>query len=512
MAFRYVLAELMRVRYVAPEKELQTTFEGVASRVKKVDDRVGGAAWSLPISNWKERPRVADSLDFYDTEAVMRKAFDKDWSLAIRTHGLADFIKRLDDGESDDEEETANEQGDVVKVVKKVDEDGDGVDDDEVVEVALVLWKHHKLIYAMFDVYSSMSSASGAVDVTRISSNAYRRFLKDSRLVIGGKVASAGNFDQIFVLVNAKDEGPRGQKKAKVGGAHGAAADTAGEDDDSRALNRQEFFQCLVRNAMLRYVATGEEADVSRAIDKMFTDDLSPAMAEVDGCLQDSNAFRELACYNWETDDILTEHKASLRAIFEGYCNSSNPDAQLNALLSLEEWLALLTDTELIDGEFTQREAILAFVWSRHRVIDERIKGSRVKLTNLSLEDFYEALMRVSTMKALPTDDELTEAFLSGNFGEEEVPDAGVFILTTKQRAANDKKLTLAYDQWLKDHANSWNSPPRQKYHRCLAHLIELLVRTIDGRSMGEDDLLLTKREVIMYKERKDLDRQNSKR
>ena len=151
----------------------------------------------------------------------------------------------------------------------------------------------------------------------------------------------------------------------------------------------------------------------------MFTDDLTPAMAEVDGVLQDSNAFRELACYNWETDDILTEHKASLKAIFDGYSNSSNPDAQLNALLSLDEWLALLTDTELIDGEFTQREAILAFVWSRHRVIDERIKGSRVKLTNLSLEDFYEALMRVSVMKALPTDDELTEAFLSGNFGEE---------------------------------------------------------------------------------------------
>lgn len=58
------------------------------------------------------------------------------------------------------------------------------------------------------------------------------------------------------------------------------------------------------------------------------------------------------------------------------------------------------------------KDAVLAFVWSRHRVVDERLKASRIKMENLSLEDFYEALMRVAVVKALPTDDELTEAFL----------------------------------------------------------------------------------------------------
>lgn len=208
---------------------------------------------------------------------------------------------------------------------------------------------------------------------------------------------------------------------------------------------------------MLRYVQTGEDPDVSRAVRRMFERDILPAMKEghggggpgyeghADGALQDSNDFRRRACYMWETDDVITEHKKAIKAIFDGYAKGeAGGDAALQELLSLEEWQALMTDAELIDDEFTMREAVLAFVWSRHRVVDERPPKARTKLTNLSLEDFYEALMRVATMKGLPTDDELTEAFLAGDFGDEEVPDAGTYVLTMRNDPTDKKQVWRA--------------------------------------------------------------------
>ena len=85
------------------------------------------------------------------------------------------------------------------------DADGDGIEDDEVVQVALELHKHHALILSIFDFYAAMASPSGTIDITRISSNAYKRFLKAAKMTVeGSKVATSGNLDEIFVLVNAK--------------------------------------------------------------------------------------------------------------------------------------------------------------------------------------------------------------------------------------------------------------------------------------------------------------------
>ena len=60
------------------------------------------------------------------------------------------------------------------------------------------------------------------------------------------------------------------------------------------------------------------------------------------------------------------------------------------------------------------------------RVVDDTAKRSKAKLENLSVEDFYEALIHVSLMKAMPTDEEIADA------GAE---DAGDFLL--RMRAEN---------------------------------------------------------------------------
>ena len=164
---------------------------------------------------------------------------------------------------------------------------------------------------------------------------------------------------------------------------------------------------------------------------------------------------------------MLIEHLGSIQALFAAAAGADGFDIAnklASALISFSEWMRMVRTFNLIDKEFTVRDASLAFVWSRMRVIDDTAKRSRAKLENLSVEDFYEALIHVSMMKALPTDEEIADA---------DAEDAGDFLI--RMRAENPAGI----DVWIAANAARWDSPPRQPTHRCLAHLLSLLMRTV---------------------------------
>ena len=101
------LSELKRHRFV--QKYLKTQLEEVVVyRASAPSPR----RKALPQvvhrpSVWNLRDTWADSKDWYDTPEVVERAFALDWSRALRTHKLASFIVKNDDGESDEDEEAA---------------------------------------------------------------------------------------------------------------------------------------------------------------------------------------------------------------------------------------------------------------------------------------------------------------------------------------------------------------------------------------------------------------------
>lgn len=54
----------------------------------------------------------SDSGSFLDTEETYKKAFALDWSRALRSHGLANYILKNDDGESEDDDDEEDDSGD----------------------------------------------------------------------------------------------------------------------------------------------------------------------------------------------------------------------------------------------------------------------------------------------------------------------------------------------------------------------------------------------------------------
>jgi len=375
----------------------------------------------------------------------------------------------------------------------------------EVVEVGEALWRHHLQIYRTFDAYASLgATGSGSSSFTHMSFNAFKSFVDDCGLCEstppGSRFVNTAHIDGLFVLVNAAEadiSSARSARKHKASATGevdvDAVAGTLGSfvqgpvvaDCDSRALNRQEFLQCLVRLAIMKHVQTGRIADVSRAVAHFLQVDVIPNLQG--SVLHDANSFRRTACYTEEVDQVLLQHLPSLKAVFTVYARGKGVDMARRAeaeVLSIGEWMKLMKDLDLIDHEFTVREASLAFVWSRMRVIDDAAKKSKLRIESLSLEDFYEALVHVSTMKATPMDSDLDEA---------NVVDAGVFIMKLKENPAE-------YAKWAMVNATKWEDEQRQPHHRCLAHLLSLIVRIIKVSTYTKEDVsaLLEQRHLVV--------------
>ena len=152
----------------------------------------------------------------------------------------------------------------------------------------------------------------------------------------------------------------------------------------------------------------------------------------------------------------------------------------------------MLRDIRMYDDDFTPKEAALVFVWSRMRVVDERPPKSKVRLIQLSFEDFLEGLVRISTIKCLPMDEDIFDAG---------VEDAGEFIEKMRDERPDE------YKRWLSDHMREWDAPLPQPIFRLVEHLCHFVVRSVEttviraGKRFAANDLLLTQAECKAFRE-----------
>ena len=398
-----------------------------------------GPAWTLEKSIWAPRIKWADSKSFYNTEAIHRRMFYLDWERSLEC-GLRGYIARHDDGPSE-------------------------LVDEEIEEVSEVLWEHHELIYLIFDYYASHGSST---DVVSMTLNGYIIFIDEFGLS-DKKVPSATKtaFDQLFIAVDSSNAGGKIEEKY----------------NRKKALDRQEFLQVIVRGAVMKYVMPGVVNDVSTAVHMLCTKVLVPNADP--SIFASSDSTREPMCYNEDVDKVLRKHESSLRVVFKASCKLSGQSTSAgirSRLISYGDWTEFLRIFQLIAKDLTLDDAKLAFLWARMLCDDEQDDMKRLKWTNLSFEDFLEALCRLSVLKAFPTDEEIAEA------GE---ACAGTYL---KALAFND---TNAYEALLEERAPKWGHAPFQPVHRCVDHLISMLIVECQQGQAG--DMVLTEREVALF-------------
>ena len=101
----------------------------------------------------------------------------------------------------------------------------------------------------------------------------------------------------------------------------------------------------------------------------------------------------------------------------------------------------------------------------------------------MPFEGFLEALVRLAMLKALPTDQEITD---SGQ------ADAGAFLRALKE--ADE----AAYKKFLLERRRVWPGEPiaGMELARCVEGLITLIFDIIESRTVGDDDRVLSQAEV----------------
>ena len=380
---------------------------------------------------------VCDSENFYD-DKVLTEMLEMDWERCIQEQPKvkAWFVKQhkkglLSDAIAEAQEELFHELLDIFRT-------------------------HQTHLYNSFDFYAVMGNGT---DAGQIQMNQYSDWLDDCRITEANNVpqCNRGALDRVFIVTNREDD---------------QEENTADANDD-RALMRFEFLEVIMRIAIAKFIDTKKTDSVPAAVKRLLTDHIATNKGEgsCNALIDDPTTFRKIFVYTQETDKVLRKNVTMLNSMFDSYCRNSRQG------MLLKEWLAMLKDFDLFNYDFTSREAKLAYVWSKSRIIDE-VKG-REKIHRMNFFDFMEGLLRIAQLKPLPAPEDITKLFMS-----KEIKEDNLYAWVTISRNPKKAKKVLKRVQ---RRSSDWGARQTRPHHIKLQVLMDVLRISADTDSGHTD-------------------------
>ena len=352
----------------------------------------------------------------------------------------------------------------------------------EIERVEEVLWETQQMYRVIFDYYATLGG-----DMSNISLNLWTQFLNDFNLIDRkSKFCKQSDLDTLFVTIDSlasrvqaqqlKEEedirkgiSPLARKESKelkfgkesTIGASILARDankTAKFDDKRQRFSRVEFVAALVNIAIRKFVDTKEMSDVPAAVSRLLNDVIKPKLRKTH---QSPTEFRLKHLYSKAATEMITEYLPTLKAIFAPLVNRGT--ARKFKLMGIDEWRDFVRAAGLLGLDCSERDATLAFAWSRMCVTDERTEIGHVREECLPFEGFIEALCRLATLKAFPTPEELKKS----------KTDAASYL--DALRLDDDE----AYQRLLRERATEWGSEPTRPLHHSMQSLMSVVIRAI---------------------------------
>lgn len=416
------------------------------------------SAWTLEKSIWWPRRKWTDSKELYDTDGCLIRAMTCDWNRAMEG-GLVKHVTQSYAGGADMHANAVASVG-RSEAEKK----------EEIQEILDALIAHARMIYSVFDFYASLGSS---LDCNTIGFNAYKSFIADAELTIDrSKHCDDSHYDQMFIQVNS----------AGAVAAAAKARETGIKSEGARSFGRAEMMHMFARVAINRQIFDGSCTDVSQAVHELCEWCSSKVEPQA---LASADDFRREYCYVEAVSVVLLAQKRNLRTLFEVYADFPNIKLADQKLLSLEDWMLLLKHLHFFDEAFQQREGVLCFVQSRLRAVDEESERGKKRMKHMNFEDFLEAIVRVSTMKALPTTSEL---LLAG------YADAGLYMVGLMANPT-------AYNVFVEARERHFGDPLSMPIERCVEHLLQLIIRVIESSISGGSgqDGRISKNELMRF-------------
>ena len=263
-----------------------------------------------------------------------------------------------------------------------------------------------------FDFYSVATSSSDSFSVHK---NQFADWAKSCNIPDGESLhCRLGNLNALFDASNVENKkkefssfDTRTERKSKI------AANTVLEVNDDHALMRFEFLSIIVRVAIAKFVQEGTISNVAMAVQRLVDEHVCHYLKMTPAAtlkrfghhgIHSADTWRRSELYTTEMDDLFRPHRRVLRLIFFKYKGKTAQNAGLDEM-DMPHFIKFVEDCNLIDTDYSFRDAKLAFTYSRMRVISDLMEHQ--KSTSISCVDFLEAIARIATIKPLPTDEEL---------------------------------------------------------------------------------------------------------
>jgi len=376
---------------------------------------------------------------------VIFSRYLNDWTATLRLNLQKLIVRHDDDGSAD--------------------ADGDGVPD-EVEEVGAVCYAYNVLYTCAFAYYAEAAYQNGD-DLYLMPLNGWTQFTEDAGLVDkASKFCKRNDMDCIFMAVDAAAANDHKHQLSEMKRApsppkspSAKAGLMLSQGSVKNRLSRYEFLAALVHVAIKKYIMSGELADVSEAVERLFRQIAATIGVST---LPVPDVFRSDGCYTPEVCAVLFHHLGSMRTLYSCLVELD----PRKGLLTYRAWNAFIHASGLIGEDSSERESTLCFIWSVTAVVDGQTVAGKLKEENLPFEGFLEALCRMATVKVLPTDDEVSDNGCS---------DAGTYI---RWLELNDR---IALSRLQNERACEFGQWPDQPLHRCVDHLIHMIIRTIEN-------------------------------
>jgi len=254
-------------------------------------------------------------------------------------------------------------------------------------------------------------------------------------------------------------------------------------DDQLKRLNRVEFIVALVHIAANKFVRTGLLTDMSEAVSRLIEVHMQSHMP---GPSAPADVFRRQVAYREDVSRALAAEEKTLRSLFGAIADSGDASrtdkltyqlvSSERSMISVGEWLAFLRQAHLLGVDLTERDAKLAFIFSRMCTVEGHSVRGYLREVNLPFEGFMEALCHAATLKAWPTPAEISQAGCA---------DIGEYMdnggLTAEQVAAL---------------ATPWGRESPTLAASNVHTLLTLITSRVRGRGWREGDEMLSEAEV----------------
>lgn len=220
----------------------------------------------LEKSQFANRRRTSDGHSFFTTPAITGRAFEIDWS-RVNNSRFRTLIGRQDDGGWEELAEEMNEIRDT-------------------------LMEYRRVLYSCYEFYCCAEEICH--DGYAMGLSAFFDFVRDIGVIDEDSLyLSAGKLESVFLATNIED-------KAGVADIEQRTLNRANSDE---ALMRFEFFQCVVRIAISKYVRTKIVPDISDALNLFMEQDFLPKVPAA--ASHDSDHFRKKRLYTTEVNAVL---------------------------------------------------------------------------------------------------------------------------------------------------------------------------------------------------------------